>query len=232
MLEENRPALQVSNPTLRKNTARNISSVYYVVCLFAPLLLLGAPGLATILHLAVPWFAILLVLWLPGDFTFSPDQIDSRLPLVYGMLPGVINVIAPIRATFLARWEAPWLPALLPAVILTLALFSVDRYVSKIRPLVLIPLLCSFYGYSASRELNVMLDYSATRTYTTKVIQKRFSRTSQTLTVEPWGTLAAPVTAHVDSATWERVNKSDPVCVDERPGAFGLAWFSVRECGT
>lgn len=209
----------------------NISSWYYITCLFAPLVIFVLPNAAIVLHVAIPWLSIFLAVRFAGDFTLSPDPISSRKPLAFGWFMGAVNLLSPLRSVFLGDSSSvPWIACILAGTLFVAAVIT-EKFVSRNSTVLVVILLASLpYGYSAARELDVMLDHSEAHLFQSRVIHKNFSRTSQSVEIAPWGSLTAPVYARVDGALWDNLSEGGPVCVEQRDGAFGLSWSAVRPC--
>ncbi|HMD71911.1 MAG TPA: hypothetical protein VKF41_11235 [Bryobacteraceae bacterium] len=93
------------------------------------------------------------------------------------------------------------------------------------------------WGYGAVFQANCLLDHSSSTVYRTVASGKHTGRGGKTfLDLEPWGANPTPkspgnrYSASVPSEIYDAVRVGSPVCVEQREGALGMAWYTARPC--
>jgi hypothetical protein len=93
------------------------------------------------------------------------------------------------------------------------------------------------WGCCAVFKANCLLDQSPGTVYRTVVSGKHMGRgASVYLDLEPWGANPTPkslnyrYSASVPRETYDAVRVGGPVCVEQREGALGMAWYTARPC--
>jgi hypothetical protein len=90
------------------------------------------------------------------------------------------------------------------------------------------------YAYSAVVQLNCVLDRSPATVYETLVSDK--SPRGPSLYMQPWGpapepkSIMTPYHALVPRQIFDAVQEGGPICVVQREGALGIAWYTAQVC--
>ena len=158
------------------------------------------------------------------------------------MLPGFVLGARAIWDIHLVDWK----PALLVAVVLALLLmFAVSRADMQIvladqtsaRFVVAIAVLgmASMYCYGAIAEADMLLDSTTTpETYRVAVVRKHVSHgknhDTPYLTLDPWGPRTDTSSVSVSWPTYNAVVLGQTVCINLRPGALKLPWYTLYLC--
>jgi hypothetical protein len=185
----------------------------------------------------LPWLAVIMVWKSKGNFTsMSPQRGDRRGSL--GLLFLAPALVLAIRA--LDFGIVSWTPVLFLAICIGLALFLANVVVepsvlSQPGILILMLIFALAYGYGAGIEANALFDHSPGTVYSAHVIGKHTHHgsrgsTSYYLELSPWGPYAGGDTVTASWSFYTSVKVGDSVCLPLRPGALGVAWFTVERC--
>jgi hypothetical protein len=93
------------------------------------------------------------------------------------------------------------------------------------------------YASGAIGELNRVLDHSAHREAITRITEMHVSHhrrapDSYDVVLAPWNGAERPMTTEVSSEAYDSLHEGQSMCVTQRDGAFGFAWFTDRPCGS
>jgi hypothetical protein len=211
---------------------------------FTPFLLsaVGLGGIAppplwlVLLEASAPWIAVAAVLRFPERLVVFFG--GRRVPLFgvwtfAALAPMGVNAYRPLVRTL----PAVELGLLAGAVLFAAAAVSLPQ--PKAIPLLILPILplSLLYGFTNVVQVNWMLDRSPATMFTTAVTHKSpAGRSELSLNLQAWGanpeqkSLSARDRVSVTRETFDAVRVGGPVCVMQREGALGIAWYTAQAC--
>ena len=184
----------------------------------------------------LPWLAIAAVAKFRPFYRFGGPN-KSSLPDLSPPLfiPGLFLALKALKSMSTVDWHSVLALTLLGAFVIVGAAFYVDPWLRKhFGAAALLALICCGYGYGAGLEANALLDHSAPKTYSVRVLSKRVSHgrsTSYYLGVPPWGPHQSGEDVIVSGWRYQNTRVGDTVCLLLRPGAFGVEWYVLASCG-
>jgi len=104
------------------------------------------------------------------------------------------------------------------------------RWRSEVSGLVLLFMLSFGYGYGVVCELDTLLDRSPDDGVQTTVLRKTKYRRVAGLDVAPWDAVRGIQHAAVPNSVFNAVELGGPVCIAQRAGALGVAWYTAQAC--
>ncbi len=225
--------------------ARRIALVVNYALALLSLLLLGgrifgfpkpSVGMMTV-EIALPWMAVAAVVLFPQRFQIFPSTDERRIPL-FGLL--FYAAFAPIANYYYAP-PVSRLPALelgcLEGAMLLAGIAMAERRANALpRAWMMAIVPCAAWGFATVEQVNCLLDRSPAVVYRAAVSSKFIRRNSYQLYLKPWGPHPAPRTLltsyslPVPRELFEAIDPNGEVCVVQRAGALGLAWYTVHTC--
>ena len=192
-----------------------------------------------IFDVSLPWLAVGAVLMFPQWFLIFP-ALDERRICLFGLL--FWSALTPIAdyyyAPLIHRLPALELGAAEGAFLL-LAIYIAERRANGFPALwVIAAMPCFAYGVATVEQMNCLLDHSPPVVYRTTISSKfglRY-RSGPKIYLKPWGPHPEPRTIFTSYSTpvsrdfFDRVESGGEVCIVEREGALGLAWYTVHTC--
>jgi hypothetical protein len=185
----------------------------------------------------LPWLAVIVVWKSKGEFTSVSLLADDRRGLlgVLLMVPALVLAMDALDIGIVYEGHR----VLFLAIGIGLAVFLANVVVepsilSQPRHLFLMLIFALPYGYGAGIAANALFDRSPATVYSAQIMGKdthRGSRsTSYYLELSPWGPYPGGDTVNASWLFYTSVKVGDPVCLPLRPGALGVAWFTVERC--
>jgi len=184
---------------------------------------------------AAPWIAVGAALAFPNRYSVCSDRDSSRFPL-FGVW--FFAALAP-RGAFSYASLVERLSGIEMGVVAGVILFAVAAILhrrSKGNPMLLIVMLplSLLYGQGNVTLVNCALDDSPATVYRTVVSGKSEGlHGGHSLDLGPWSGNLDPVKLNrvpVPLETYDAVSKGGPVCVAQRAGALGIAWYTAQAC--
>lgn len=187
------------------------------------------PYVVTVAMLAgLPWVAVWAARHYKGFLRIGTQTNDAH-PNLAGLflLPAIALALRVLMDVNLLEWKQAIAPACIIGGILFLAAMTADPTLaptawSKVALIVL----AMVYGWGAGLQANSLLDRSAATTYTTRVSAKQ----EKSLLLGAWGPKRDTTSVHVSRSVRALVEPGDSVCVDLKPGALWVGWYTVRRC--
>jgi hypothetical protein len=186
--------------------------------------------------IALPWAAILLVVYFKPYFRFGGPR-NSPLPdlTLALIIPGLFLMLRVLQGVAPVGWEGPLLLTVLGSAALVGLAFWCDPWLKQHRgTALLLLLLCCGYGYGAGMVVNALLDQSTPATYRVIVTAEHMNRgrgTTYYLQLAPWGPNVGGQDVRVSSSRYAATKPGDTVCVVLKSGALGVAWSALGSCG-
>jgi hypothetical protein len=184
------------------------------------------------LEAGAPWVVVAAALCFPNRCAVFFDRNCVRIPL-FGIW--FFCAVAPLGA-----FPHASLVRLLPALGLGSAAGAVLFAAAAIArwrareggpgPWAVLLLLSLVYGCANLRQANCGLDHSPATVYKTVVSGKHTGRHATLfLDLEPWGAnpTAKQYAVVVPRETYDAFREGSPVCVEQREGALGMAWYTA-----
>jgi len=194
----------------------------------------GPPVWLVVFEAAAPWIAVGAALCFPKRCSLFGG--GSGIPL-FGVL--FFAALAPrggnAYASLVAHLTGVEVGSVAGLLLFAVAAVAQIRTKANLQVLVILLPLSVVYGLFNLVQANCVLDHSPSTVYRT-VVSSRSSYRGFSLDLEPWGGnppskgLLTRYTVSVPRATYDAVEKGGPVCIEQRKGALGLAWFSARPC--
>lgn len=200
-------------------------------------LLIFGSRLGMIVHIALPWLALVLGFLFPRDFTLLKNLSSVPVGLTFGWLimsPATFG--SPAHIAFVGPEDrflrfGLGLGGLFAATALTTAPADEKRlsYLLHVAQLLFMSLL---YGYVATKEVDVVFDRSPKVIYQSRIIDKEGFRaygSPHSLPIESWGPVQT--NAYATIPHFERKpNVGEPICMVLRKGALGVPWYLAEQC--
>ena len=195
--------------------------------------------MAMIALAALPWLLVGIEQLSPLRRLYGPGKPASSIA-VSAVIVSAIGLVMPTPASLsglhLHGWEAALAIAILGGAVFTLAFAVLEiRWRTTVLLLPIVFLGASAYAYGAAFAANVFLDRSRPEVFTADVVGKRVSRgrprTKWIVRLGPseWGDPMNELL--VPPQLYESIEPGGTVCVLLRPGALGIAWFTLEACG-
>lgn len=189
-----------------------------------------------LLEASAPWIAVAAVLRFPERLVVFFG--GRRVPLFgvwsfAALAPLGVNAYRPLVRTL----PAVELGLLAGAVVFAAAAISLRQ--PKAIPLLILPILplSLLYGFTNVVQVNWVLDQSPATMFRTVVTRKSpAGRSELSLDLGPWGaspeqkSLSTRDRISVARETYDAVRVGGPVCVMQREGALGIAWYTAQAC--
>lgn len=192
----------------------------------------------TAIEAGMPWIAVAAALCFPKRCVIFADKGGARIPLFGVWFFSVLALMGGFDYASLVRK----LPALELGLVTGSVLFAgaVAAHVrargSLVNLVVVLPLSLGC-GYGTASQANYVLDRSPATAYKTVVSEKYAGHHgSQFLYLDPWGanpapkSVTAPYKVSVPRETYDLVHEGGPVCVNQKEGGLGMAWFTAQAC--
>jgi hypothetical protein len=213
----------------------NAANVAALLMLFAALFTRSAAVAAMLI--LMPWAALGVVRLTTGAVRIDRARRESRKPnlaLVYAM-PSFALTGASLLSAHVLRWTE----AVIPTLVLALAMFAatlwVERHLARLSwTLTPFVFLAAMYGIGASLQANILLDRSEPQLFRAPVEGKRVVRGKSTeyrLQLGEWGPQTAGSRVSVPFPLYVAASPGTPVCIGLRAGALGIRWYTVARCG-
>jgi hypothetical protein len=193
---------------------------------------------AMIALVALPWILFAIERFSPLRHAYGAGKLGpSMVPYAFG-LSGVGLVIPtplPLSGIHVQGWEAAVAIGILAGGALALALVAREP---RARTRLLLPVVLAgacLYAHGAAFTANAFFDRSRPEVFTADVVGKRVSRgrprTKWIVRLGPseWGDPMNELL--VPPHLYESIEPGGTVCVLLRPGALGIAWFTLEACG-
>jgi hypothetical protein len=194
-----------------------VSRNHFVSCGFAALL---------------PWLAV-AVIEEPARRTSLQGwpRLDTESFTYAMLLPILALTLAAMRISLVYPGEV-LIPVMVVTGFLCLLAASLARLRAARRRFTWVLITLPFYSYACVVLADSMFDASATRSYQVRILERTWPftgwRSGDQTTLAPWHPGQEPRKFRAGLPTW--LNAGNVACIDERVGAFGIAWFEVRAC--
>jgi hypothetical protein len=210
--------------------------------MFAPLLLAGLlpkpPTWLVAMEAGMPWIAVVAALYSPKRFVAFADQGSAGIPLFGVWFFSALTLMgSPAYASLVRRLPAFEMGLAAGAVLFAAAAIAMVRAKGGLVNLVVVLPLSLACGHGAVSGANCLLDQSPATVYRTVVSGKHTARGGTPyLDLEPWGpapeakSIMSPYSVSVPRGTYDAVRVGSRVCVVQRKGALGMAWYTARAC--
>jgi hypothetical protein len=242
-----------ANRQLPKDLRNRLGTAYFLAWVGATFLLaFAAAGLFSslhplyqagiVLHLALPWIALVAVVVYPRDFTLLGNFSSAPVGLALGwFLMGPLHLGSPIYARFVGSHHrfismGFGLGGIFAAIAIIVALVLDESVRGKKIGFLLhvaqVLFMSLIYGYVAVKEVDVLFDRSPEVVYPSRVVYESHTvkyASVPTLTVEPWGPVKTDNHA-LSPAPDHPFEAGEPTCMVLREGALGVAWYTTRRC--
>lgn len=187
--------------------------------------------------IAMPLAAIALALAGRGRFDLLGKLSSPRSGLGTAiLLPAPVLALRVVSDSLQVDPTRFFLPAIILGVTLILLARAADAKMRSHPGYCLFPLaFLTVYAYCALAQVNWMLDSSASAVHRTKVVAKRsdsYKVIRHYLTLDPWPGMPAAREVPTTRELHDSASVNGTVCVTQRNGLFGSAWFRVDACPT
>jgi hypothetical protein len=194
-------------------------------------------------QIGMPWFAVLMAWCFPKWYSLFHGSVpagrasdDRCLALSCFFFPTVFTIAIYYDYVMLVR-RAPVIPlACLIGATLLVGGGLRDPYlwagdVRRHRGTLLFAIFASFfYGYAATLQLNFVLDRSPDTVFRSVVAGKTHTKGNWRLQIQPWGLEQETRKISVPPKLFKAVQPGDAVCMVQRAGALGIAWYTAQAC--
>jgi hypothetical protein len=198
---------------------------------------LNPPLWMMLVEAGAPWVAVAVALRFPKRCAVLVDLAGTRIPL-FGIwfFVALVPVNAFRYASLVRLLPDLELGSVVGAVLFAAVAIARRRAKERGPGLSVILLLLSLlYGCANLSQANCGLDDSPSTVYRT-VVSKKSSYRAYSLDLEPWGanralkSVTTRYKAIVPRETYYAVQEGGTVCVEQREGALGMAWYTARPC--
>jgi hypothetical protein len=208
--------------------------------MFAPILMARVypkPSLWLVaVEAGLPWIAVVAALCFPKRWAVFADRGGAVIPFFGVWFFSALSLMGgPAHTSLVGRIPAFEMGLVAGAVLCAGAAIAMVRSKGGLVNLVVVLPLSLGSGYGAVVHANCLLDDSPATAYRT-VVSDKSSYRGLHLELEPWGpapgaeSLMTPYRVSVPRETYDAVRVGGPVCVEQREGALGMAWYTARAC--
>jgi hypothetical protein len=228
------PAERQQRLASARSLARN--AIWVNAALFAWVFFYPRPyELVILLLAALPWAAVWIMARSPGLYTINAPRGSGRPDLTILLIsPGFLLTLRALQDVHLLDWHGVLVGAGLVATgLMGSVLWAVPAIRQKLGIAALTLALVLAYGYGVVALGNAVLDRSNGASYETTVRGKHVSggrNRSPQLRIGPWGPRATEEDVTVPWEMYRSAGIGDTVCVQLRPGAFGIPWYRLSRC--
>jgi hypothetical protein len=201
-------------------------------------------GWALPLQVGLPWLGVAMVWRFPKWYSLfhgltgrflALQRGEKCLDLIAFFFPTFLTIAAYYQYMHLVRWAPaiPWACALGGLLFLAGGLPDRElwaRNMGRRLDLVFAMILSFSYGCAAVMQLNCLLDHSLDVVSTSIVTTKSDRGRGWHLQVSPWGPQRESKTVAVPYELFQAIQPGEKVCMVQRGGALGIAWYTVQAC--